>query len=591
MNCCTKNIEEFREAAKFAKENNFTHVVISQVEPAMWLWDRDRKDPYPNWGMGQASLFKIIVPEKLKEFIPEDYAKRNLDLVMQRSDILKEYGLKAVFIGSEPAWMTEEVYRKHPSWRGPRCDQPRRSRHEYYAPCVDNPEVLELYDECVQKLCKIIPIEYFQFLTNDSGSGICWSDRLYPKANGPKSCKHISVADKAVGFLTTIQEAAAKAGVTAEVGYWKNFLDTEISAIIPKLKDNQFCGKYTNSATVTTKEIRGDGYMVNDATYPISELPLTVRFMDMMMDIVGDDESNIYYCINSIHQKEYLEIIKQCQFTGNLKNTVISKFENLREVAKTLIGDKYADNLVNIWNEIHIAQDRLGYLNRGGHILTLGTIHQRWLTRPLVPFPGELTPEEKSYYRDYIFQAGTEEQADHLTNMQATVWCAGESGRWLFENNSAYAMVPVDKAIQMIDELLATEDIGDYRDNLTELKLKLRMYKCIINNANNVIHFQSILDRTDYEAVPEDTTLAIEEQGDIRMYKLERIIRDEIDNTYEIIELLDAAKTPLLKCEDNIEFKSIMKFGPDLRDDLLKKIDIMHNHQYELNRLYRSYNL
>jgi hypothetical protein len=426
-------------------------------------------------------------------------------------------------------------------------------------------------------------------MTNDSGSGICWSERLYPGANGPKRCKHISVADKAVGFLTVIQEAAMEAGVTAEVGYSKNFLEHEIAAIIPKLKDNQFCGKHTNSVTVTTKEIHGGAIRPNDVMNMIPGVPLTVRFMEMLMDTVDDQESNLYYSITSIHDKEYFEIIKRC--TGKLKNTVVSKYENLRDVANVLVGEKYADNLVNIWEQIHYAQDRLGYLNRGGHILTLGTVHQRWLTRPLVPFPSELTTEEKSYYRDYQFQAGTEEEAEQLNNLQGTVWCYGESGRWLFENNSLYAAAAADKAISMIDELLAVEDIGEYKETLKELKLKLRMYKCIINNANNVLHFQSILDRTDYSVTPKDTTLAIEEQGDPRMYKMERIIRDEIDNTYEIIELLDEAKKPLLNCTETIESKYIMKFGPDIKEDLLKKIDIMYNHKYELKRLYRSSNL
>ena len=589
LSIATKDIEEFREVAKFAKENNFTHVVISHVEASMWQWNKDRTDPYPNWGMMQPALFKIIVPDKLKKYIPEEYTNRNLEVFKQRSEILREYGLKAVFIGAEPACFPEEAYREHPAWRGPRCDQPRRSRHEYYAPCVDNQEVLELYKESVYKLCQIIPIEYFQFMTNDSGSGICWSERLYPGANGPKSCKHISVADKAVGFLTAIQEAAAKAGVTAEVGYSKNFLEHEIAAIIPKLKDNQFCGKYTNSATVTTKGILGGAVRPNDVTNLLPGMPLTVRFMEMMMDTVDDNESNLNYSIASIHEKEYLEIIKRC--TGKLRKSVVSKYENLRDVASVFVGEKYADNLVNIWEQIHYAQDRLAYLNRGGHIFTLGTVHQRWLTRPLVPFPSELTAEEKSYYRDYQFQAGTEEEADQMNNLQGTVWCYGESGRWLFEQNSLYAASAADQAITMVDELLTAEDIGEYRENLQELKLKLRMYKCIINNANNVLHFQSILDRTDYSETPVDTTLAIEEQGDSRMCKMERIIRDEIDNTYEIIELLDAVKAPLLACSPTMESKNIMKFGPDLKDDLLKKIEIMYNHKYELNRLYRSSNL
>lgn len=588
LNCKTKSIKEFREAAKFAKENNMTHMVISQVEPSMWQWDMDRTDPYPNWGMLQASLFKIIVPDKLKEFIPEDFAKRNLEMFLQRADILKEYGLKAVFVGMEPAWMPEEVYRKYPSWRGPRCDQPRRARKAYFAPCIDNPEVLALYEECIEKLCKIIPIEYFQFLTNDSGGGICWSERLYPGANGPSHCQSISVADRAVNFLTVIQNAATKAGVTAEVGYVRNFMESELTAIAPKLKDGQFCEGRTNGATVVTKEVYGNAIIASDATYPLVGIPLTVRFMELMMETVGDKESNIYYRLDSVRDKEYLEIIKRG--TANLKKSAVSKYENLRAVAAVFVGDKYADELVNIWEQIHVAQDRLAYLNRGGHVFMLGTTHQRWLTRPLVAFPEELTTEEKSYYRDYIFQARSEAAADNLLDLQATVWCSGESGRWLFDRAIDHALKALNKALKMLDNLLKAEDIGVYKDTLMELSIKLRMYKCIMINANHVVHFQNILDRTDYNAEVKDANIIIEEQGDPRLYKIDRIVRAEIDNTYEMLRLLEQAKTPVVQMTDTIEEKFIMEFGPDLKEDLLKKIDIMENHRNDFTRLYEPLN-
>ena len=589
LNCRTDNLEEYREVAKFASENGFTHMVISQVEPSMWQWDRDRRDPYSNWSMLQSALFKIVIPEKLKKYLPEKYAERNFETFVKRAEILKEFGLKAVYVGCEPAWLPEEVYLAHPTWRGPRCDQPRRSRHEYYAPCTDNPEVVELYRECVHKLCSVVPIEYFEFLTNDSGSGICWSGRLYPGANGPTACRHLSVADRAVHFLSVIQEAAKDVGVEAEVGYNRNFLDTELSAVAASLKPNQFCGNYTYNGKCGTKTVQGDAVRSYDGTSALAGMPLTVRFVNMMLETVGDETSNIYYWLSSAKTREYFEVIKACR--GRLENTVTSKYNCLRIAATALIGEKYADNLVNIWEQIHYAEDRLAYLNRGGHILNLGTIQQRWLTRPLVPFPEELAPEEKAYYRDFQFQARTEADADRLNDMQATIWCAGESARWMLWQNLEHAKKPLNNAISMIDALLSAPDIGDYAFDLRELKLKLRMYKCIMVNANNVIHFQSILDRSQKDVELKDENLAIEEQGDPRYYKMEGIIREEIDNTYEMIAILDEAKTPILSCTPTVESKYIMKFGPDVRQDLCKKIELMMKHKLDLNRLYHSYNL
>jgi len=106
--------------------------------------------------------------------------RRILQIVKERCAILKELGMKAAFFGKEPAWLPEAVYQAHPEWRGPRCEHPRRARNTYYAPCIDQPEVLAMYRKAVAELCRQAPIETFSLLTNDSGGGICWSVSLYP---------------------------------------------------------------------------------------------------------------------------------------------------------------------------------------------------------------------------------------------------------------------------------------------------------------------------------------------------------------------------------------------------------------------------
>ena len=37
-------------------------------------------------------------------------------------------------------------------------------------------------------------------------------------------------------------------------------------------------------------------------------------------------------------------------------------------------------------------------------VLVLCALAQRWVTRPLVPFPSELPPEDRDYYRLFQFQ-------------------------------------------------------------------------------------------------------------------------------------------------------------------------------------------
>jgi hypothetical protein len=117
----------------------------------------------------------------------------------------------------EPAYLPEQVYRDHPDWRGPRCDQARRARTEYYAPCIDHPQVRAMYVDAVRQLCQAAPFESFNFLTNDSGGGLCWCEGLYPGKNGPMACAKRPIGERIADFLNIFQEGAALAGYEAEV--------------------------------------------------------------------------------------------------------------------------------------------------------------------------------------------------------------------------------------------------------------------------------------------------------------------------------------------------------------------------------------
>ena len=249
FNCPTETLEEFERAAKQAAMLGYTHMTVSDLPKSIWQWNRDRFDPYPNWGMMHAALFKVYVPEKLRKYLPCDYAEKNLQIVADRCKILKKYGLKAAFHGCEPAWLPEEVYREHPDWRGGRCDHPRRARKAYFSPCIDNEEVLAMYREAVAAICRVAPIENFTFMTNDSGGGICWGIYLYPGQNGPAACAHISFKDRITKFLSTLQAGAADAGLRADVAI-NGPKPLEAASAIPYLADGQYInGQGRESAT------------------------------------------------------------------------------------------------------------------------------------------------------------------------------------------------------------------------------------------------------------------------------------------------------------------------------------------------------
>ena len=154
FNIVTENLVDFREMAIKAKEMGATHIMAAHMPRSRWMWERDLNDPYPNWSMAHAQLFKLVCPPELEAYLPKEHIKECFGLLKARCDILREIGLKPALFSNEPFWLPEEVYREHPTWRGARCDHPRRSKKPYYSPCIDNPEVLAMYRYAMKVLCE-----------------------------------------------------------------------------------------------------------------------------------------------------------------------------------------------------------------------------------------------------------------------------------------------------------------------------------------------------------------------------------------------------------------------------------------------------
>ncbi len=576
--CPTSTIEEFRQLAKQAAELGATHVSISDLPKSRWQWELDMNDPYPNWGMLVTSLFKVVVPDELKPFLPADYAKKNLQIVKERCAILKEYGLKAAFFGKEPAWLPEAVYQAHPNWRGPRCEHPRRARHTYYAPCIDQPEVLAMYRKAVAELCRQAPIEVFSLLTNDSGGGICWSVSLYPGLNGPAWCEKRSYADRVIGFMSTIQEGANDAGLQAEVSmnYGAGLISAaEVNSVIPLLKPGQALNFRTRDESVPSRIIGYNFY--DNGVGPVLGIPHVFRVAEQLQDAWADAKTNRTFMIDEANVPEYFELVKQ--FRANPATTMIGRMQNIQRTAEHFAGTEGAPHLMQAWDKISRAAEMIRWLS-GDPVMLVATVNQRWITRPLVPFPMELTPDEKDYYRKYQFQANSEEEAADLMNLQGFEVINGFSGSMLASTQFTMAIGLLQSAIDDLAKIARSPD-----DQWALLQDRLRVLICFYRNSINTIQYQDILDRSDYTHPPVEGNI-YPMDGDQKLREIQIVTRRDIDNTNELIRLLESRKVPMIFMAPTKQEEDIFTLGPDLIDQLKKKVAITLKHQLEVHRLY-----
>lgn len=589
VGCPTDSIGEFREVAEFAKSIGATHLDACQIEPSLWQWDQDRRDPYPNWSMYRPTIFKYVVPKALADYLPADYAARNLSVLKQRAEILKEFGFKSNFTGMEPAFLPERAYLEHPNWRGPRCDQARRARHEYYAPCTDDPEIRSLYLEAVEELCKACPFEYFNFRSNDSGAGFCWAQNLYPGANGPDRCLGGNMGRRVADFLEVIQQGAAKAGVRdAKVNVRAAFWSDD-NLVLESLKRGQTVNSRRKDGANAVLPV-GFPNRFNDCCGPIRAISRMAFIAEQLQKASATPDADIEI---GLRDKDELDtkILLSRFLNGGIARGPVARWQAIRAVAVEIVGEALADDLTDAWELLEEGTKRIDSFETGGHLFTLGSLHQRWLIRPLVAFPSELTGEDRSYWRDYVFQAQTEEDADNLLDLQANRWLSGIGGKVL--SSMALLKGAVPRIRRAAEKMAALRGKGrDEAANryLEEQAAKFDFYVRMCVNAQHVIEFQSILDRTDRSKPPVDVSPAIGEQGDVRLDRLERLVRSEIDNTLEMIRILGSVRAPVVEMAADKAHETVMVYGPDLVDSLRRKIAVMEAHRRDFLRLYRSRN-
>ena len=583
----TRDLDEFRSIARLAKDLGATHVDACQIEPSMWMWDLDRADPYPNWGLQNPTVFKFVVPKALEKYFDVAYAKRNFETLARRAAILREFGLKASFNGMEPAYFPEQAYLDHPAWRGPRCDQPRRARKEYYAPCFDNAEVRALYFEAVRVLCTACPFDAFVFLTNDSGGGLCWAEGLYPGENGPHACLKTPIGQRIATYLSVFQDAARAAGLGDVAAGVRHIGDADERQALSYLKPGQSVN--TRTAAGLTQTVGAGIGWYSDLTFPVSLLPrldVYARGLQRIADAPADAHVSIGF--RSADDRDAIDFVRM--FYGKIGKGPAGRAAALQAFAATRVGEEDAPELCEIWQDIERIVERLFQYQTGGHIFMLGTVHQRWLTRPFVAFPEELKPEEKDYYRAYQFQAQEESDADDLTDLQGNKWLKGTAASCLLRMLSWPTLPVFDRMIASAERLAARHAKEPYGKDLTLLALRLRAWKCVFRNAVDAVAFQDLMDRADRAHKPVDKSQDIGEQGDVQLVRVNQIVRDEIDMSYELADMIEQAPGRLFDTAAEPAFTSVMQFEPTLAASLRKRARIMEAHRRDFLRLYRSLN-
>jgi hypothetical protein len=591
------DLAQFDRKAALEKDLGATDVLITEGLP-LATWEMEASDPYPMWFAHHAGLLIIFPPKDVQPYVDMKYAARVQGILAQRCAILRKYGLKAVWNANEPGVMPEAFFTAHPELRGPRIDQANRSRKVYFAPNVDEPATLQLYRESMQLLLKTCPeVEQFNWVTTDAGSGFDWTPSLYPGINGDSNFRDRPLSDRVSGFLINAQKAAADAGYEIKINLtpiaarqWMipTFSPDVLRDIVRELpRGLAVQGREGPDGRpfqgVTTVSAGGAG---GGAFYPV--VGIVAPALDggaggggggaggagaRVMFNLGDDASVDFS-------------YRLLKFTrGAPMHTLAERVATLRAFAASEVGEDQADNLVEAWSALNDAERNLEVLDFG-EMLRFGDVLGRWITRPMVPFPEDLTAAERKDYFPFLFQAKEEAEADDLVDIQAMREYEGWGAHLLFHRTIELTLPRMNRALTLVQGIAAASKNDTARAQWELMGKRLQAAIYLLESADNMVAYQAQLDRVKSLGVKPEVDPVLGVQSSWDRTDLMNTARKEIDTMVNLDRLLESTSEPILDEAPTAAEETIMRLGPNVPAEIKHKIDTMNAHWRDYDRLF-----
>ncbi|MBC2667182.1 hypothetical protein H7F51_16805 [Novosphingobium flavum] len=576
----------FERRAALAKEIGATEVVVTEGLP-LADWELDKGDTYPEWFVHHASMLKVFPTGAVAPFIDPVWVKRMQAIVRQRCSVLQRLNLRAVWRANEPAVLPEAFFTAHPELRGPRIDHPARSTKTHFAPNVDRPEMLAIYRQSIQQLLQACPaVDSFVWTTTDAGSGFDWTPGLYPGANGNADFRDRPVADRVAGFMNTLKGAARDIGRDIRINI--NQIEPRqwmIPTFGPDVLEN-ILRKLEPGLAVNGRQ--GDGKPYDGGTW--GRAPTRAAFYPVTGIVAPDFEPVVKP--SGGHVVVPLGEESALPFTARLLRatkdqpmaTRSQRLAALRLFASSEVGEDRADLLIEQWNALDGAARYLDVLDFGA-MLRFGHVLNRWITRPMVPFPLELTPAEKADWRPFLFQAKGEEQAANLADIQAMRMYEGWGAHLLFQRAVELAKPRVERAAAIAGQLAAAAPDAARRQEWLVQQMRLQALALLLQSADDMVSYQAQLDRVHQRTAKPEADAPLGARADWDREDLMALARREIDTMVALRALMLSSGQPILDLAERRQDETVMRLGPDVAAQLKHKIDTMNAHWRDYDRL------
>ena len=585
LHSSTRDVNEFRDFVKIAarlKPYGRVLVDIGVLADKSWYEMPAGGSPWHEYATDHGALFKFYPHPKIAPFLPADWVARNRELLLAKAAILRKAGLEAAFASNDTHFLPEAFFRKYPHLRGPRVDHPRRSRREEFSWCVDQPETLEMIEWMATELKRAVPeIQLMTSHNNDSGTGLCWSAALYSGPNGPAFCQGRNVGLRVRGLLEAIHRGFEKGGGKVTTRLTGNFWQGEDQVVVPQLPPDSFLEGHDRT-TISVGTLSVEAYPVLGLINPLGLYASLERYNDPAVRTVFIS-TGPYYNRHDEPLETSAKLIDLIEdYIAQPTRGLFDRLEKLRKLAVKSAGEQNVKQAFEAFYAMdeafrtkQTAAPKYSNLYCGVSI--------RHITRPLLIRPDVLAPAEENYFLPHVFNVSAEEARMDYTDLHGSP----------FTGPAAWSDPGVRMALgRAIQAARALESLKGAPDQawLSQLGLSLRMWASEVRSIHNFYFAQQLRERN-WEAISGEPKLPPKVSswdGDRDFIEWTHILRDEMDNTEELLALLDKGGMKFIGHAQDAKYEDTFLLGPQLKENLKQKVDLMRAHWLDVQKYLAS---
>lgn len=535
------------------------------------------------WYMSYAPALDAFVTSDLtREFYPADELKENLDDLREAVQFAREFGLKPGFVCYEPRGVNEAIFDRYPELRGSRIDHPGRSLQPRYALDIANPRVLAHYAESLTKLMAEVPdLRFFNFWSQDSGSGLPFASKLYFGPNGSYLARTKTMGELARDFTGTLVTAGRQINpefeVMMHIGWEYN--DAERKLITHALPAGVTFSHPLGGSTLDPHD-RGHmgNYLADDRAAGLEP------YASVIMGAGHDAEPIIGVPAPRLLLKKFewfreLGLTRLMAAEGvysppqspyNLNQELFSELVRgekpnldvlLAQLARQWCdgNEAAARTLVEAWqlgNDALEAWPRLSWYSGG-----VGRTQGRWLTRPLVPDITKLNDAERAAWERCLFPLSWDIARQNISFEGGIRFFEDEEFRRVIEATDKTVVPLLARVVALLDAAFTAHGLAVLEDQRDRYRGIMLCYKT---------------DRNLF-AVQVATNDYLLKRGDPAACRAEikKAIFAEIENTKDWIDALTTSRTHFFRTAQKEETPFVYLTPVE---DFRLKLEVMPRH-------------